>query len=123
YLDGDWSIHRSHINMGNSEGGSGGLTVLYQGKEVNAVLEPSGEKNFQVFLTQNGKNLGKENSGNDVFTDGEGRTFIRVDKARLYNLVKNREYGEHTLNLTSRSNGLAVFSLSFVSSIIPEMIS
>ncbi len=123
YLDGDWSIHRSHINMGAVEGKTGGLTILYQGKEVNAVLEPSGEKNFQVFVTQDGKSLHKENSGKDVFTDAEGRTFLRVNEAGLFNLVKNREYGEHTLTLTSRSNGLSVFSLSFVTCAIPEMIS
>lgn len=123
YLDGDWSIHRSHINMGDSEGGAGGITVLYQGKEVNAVLQPSGEKNFQVFIMQDGKYLDKENSGSDVFTDSDGRSFIRVDEARLFNLVSNNIYGEHSLNLTSRSNGLSVFALSFVSSVVPEMIS
>jgi len=123
YLDGDWTIHRSHVAMGDTEGGTGGLTILYQGKEVNAVLEPSGETNFQVFVTQEGESLRKENAGSDVFIDTEGRSFVRVDEPRLFNLVRNRDYGEHTLTLTTRSNGLSVFSLSFVSSVIPEMIS
>jgi hypothetical protein len=123
YLDGDWSTHRSHIRLGEQEGGSGSVTIRYQAKEVNVVLEPEGERNFQVFVRQDGRYLDPANSGSDVFSDGEGRCFLRVDGARLYGVVNNPEYGEHTLTLASRSNGLSLYCVSFVSCVIPEMIS
>ncbi|HLF15775.1 MAG TPA: redoxin domain-containing protein [Bacteroidota bacterium] len=123
YLDGDWSTHRSHIRLSEQEGRSGSLTIRYQGREVNVVLEPEGERNFQVFVRQDGMHLDASNSGEDIFSDGEGRSFLKVDEARLFRVVNNREYGEHTLTLTSRSNGLSVYCISFVSCVIPEMIS
>jgi hypothetical protein len=123
YLAGDWSTHRSHVRLCEQEGRDGSLTIRYQAREVNVVLEPQGEKNFQVFLRQDGRPLDASNSGKDVFTDGEGRSFLMVDGARMYHVVSNPEYGEHVLTLTSRSNGLSVYCVSFVSCVIPEMIS
>ena len=122
YLDGDWSMHRSHIRLSEEEGRTGGLTIRYQAKEVNVVLEPEGEKNFQVFVRQDGAYLGRENSGEDIFADAEGRSFLKVDEPRLFRVVANQEFGEHVLTLSSRSNGLSVYCISFVSSVIPEMI-
>ena len=122
YLDGDWSMHRSHVRLCEEEGRSGSLTIRYQAKEVNVVLEPEGEKNFQVFVRQDGAFLDRSNSGEDMFTDGEGRSFLKVDGPRLFRVVSNQEFGEHVLTLSSRSNGLSVYCLSFVSCAIPEMI-
>jgi hypothetical protein len=121
YLDGDWSTHRSHIRLNEAEGRTGTMTVLYQATEVSAVLKPEGEENFQVFVQQDGRYLDATNSGSDIFSDGEGRSFLKVTDGRLYDIVKNPEYGEHTLRLTSRSNGLSVYCISFVSGVIPEM--
>ncbi len=122
YLDGVWSTHRSHLRLSEPEGGSGSLTIRYQAREVTVVLEPDGETNFQVFVRQDGLHLDPSNSGEDIFADVEGRSFLRVDGARLFRVVTNPEYGEHTLTLASRSNGLSVYCISFVSCVIPEMI-
>ena len=123
YLEGDWSTHRSHLRLCEEEGRSGSLSVRYQAKEVGVVLQPGGEKNFQVFVRQDGVFLDRTNSGEDVFSDSEGRSFLKVDGPRLYRVISNRDFGEHVLTLSSRSNGLAVYALSFVSCVIPEMIS
>jgi hypothetical protein len=122
YLEGDWSMYRSHVRLSEEEGRMGSLTLRYQAKDVSIVLEPEGEKNFQVFLRQDGAFLNPSNSGEDVFTDGEGRSFLKVDEPRLFRVVANQEFGEHVLTLSSRSNGLSLYCVSFVSSVIPEMI-
>jgi len=122
YLEGDWSMHRSHFRLSEEEGRMGGLTLRYRAKDVGIVLEPEGEKNFQVFVRQDGAFLDPSNSGEDVFADGEGRSFLKVDGPRLFRVVANQEFGEHVLTLNSRSNGLSVYCISFVSSVIPEMI-
>lgn len=123
YLDGDWSTHRSHLRLCEEEGRSGSLTIRYRAKEVNIVMEPGGERHFQVLARQDGMFLDRSNSGEDVFADGEGRSFLRVDDARLYRVVSNQEFGEHVLTLSSRSNGLSIYCISFVSCVVPEMIS
>lgn len=123
YLDGEWSTHRSHIRMSEQEGRSGSLTVRYNAREVGIVVEPEGEKNFQVMVAQDGRPLEASNSGPDVFADGEGRSFIRVDEPRLYRVVRNPEFGEHVLTFASRSTGFSVYALSFVSGVVPELIS
>ena len=97
--------------------------IMYQAKEVNAVLKPEGEKNFQIFVQQDENYLTILNKGEDVRIDEEGRSFVLVSESKMYNLVKNFVFSEHKLKLSSRSNGMAVYSFSFVSSVIPELIS
>jgi hypothetical protein len=123
YLQGNWLSDRNYLRLDECDGREGYLTFLYRAKEVNAVLKPEGEKNFQVFIQQDEKFLDEMNRGDDVRIDEDGRSFVLVEKARLHNLVKNKEYGEHKLRLSARSNGFALYSISFVSSVMPEMIS
>jgi thiol-disulfide isomerase/thioredoxin len=123
YLHGNWHSDRNFLRLDESEGKEGYVVVSYQAKEVNAVIKPEGEKDFQVFVQQDGDYLTVENKGDDVHVDEEGRSYFLVDTARMYSIVKNRDYGEHRLELRTRSNGFALYSVSFVSSIIPELIS
>ena len=123
YLHGDWLNDRNYLKLDGSEGKEGYLVLSYQAKEVNAVIKPEGEKQFQVFVHQDEGYLTSANKGDDVLIDEEGRSFFLADNARLYSLVKNKEYGEHKLKLGTRSNGFALYSISFVSSVISEMVS
>jgi len=123
YLHGNWLCDRHYVKLDEDEGREGYLLVTYRAKEVNAVLKPEGEKQFQVFVHQDSKFLAAENKGDDVEIDGEGRSYLLVDQPKLYSVIKNREHGEHALKLSSRSNGFALYSLSFVSCVVSEMVS
>jgi thiol-disulfide isomerase/thioredoxin len=123
YLQGDWHNDRNFLKLDESEGKEGYLVFNYQAKEVSAVIKPEGEKRFQVFVQQDNNYLMTTNKGDDVQIDEEGRSYFLVDTARLYHIVKNKEYGEHKIKLSTRSNGFALYSISFISSIIPEMVS
>jgi thiol-disulfide isomerase/thioredoxin len=123
YLHGKWVIERDFLRLHEKEGDEGYVALSYQAREVNAVLKPEGEVGFQMFVSQDGSFLTKENRGEDVRIDAEGRSFVLISEPRLYNLVKNPEFGEHTLKLSSRSSGFALYSISFVSCIIPELVS
>jgi thiol-disulfide isomerase/thioredoxin len=122
YLHGDWLMDRNSVRLRGSDDGEAHLVIVYQAKEVNAVIEPNGEKNFQVFVRQDDAYLGPSTMGSDVRIDEQGRSYLLIEEARLYNVVRNREYGEHKLTMTTRSNGFALYSLSFVSSALREMI-
>jgi thiol-disulfide isomerase/thioredoxin len=123
YLHGNWLNDRNFLKLEESDGREGFIMLSYRAKELNSVIKPEGEKQFQVFVQQDRLYLTTDNMGDDVQIDGEGRSYLLVDQPKLYNVVKNKEYGEHTLKLSSRSNGFAVYSISFVSSVIPEMVS
>jgi hypothetical protein len=123
YLEGDWFLSRDYAKLQSSEGKEGASTVMYNAKEVYAVIKPEGESNFQVFVQQDEKYLTADNKGDDVKIDSEQRSHILVKEPKLFHLVKNPEFAEHKLRLITRSNGFALYSFSFVSSIIPELIS
>jgi thiol-disulfide isomerase/thioredoxin len=123
YLSGNWLNDRNYLRLDESNGVEGYITVSYHAKEVNAVIKPEGEKNFQVFVFQDGAFLTPLNRGDDVKIDDQGRSFILVNDAKLFSLIKETDFGEHTMKLSTRSNGFALYALSFVSGVIPEMVS
>lgn len=123
YLNGTWLLERSFVRLEEKEGNEGYVVFTYEAREVNTVIEPNGEKSFQVFVKQDDAYLTTENKGDDVRIDAGGRSFFLVMETGLYNIVKNKEFGEHKLKLSSRSNGFALYSVSFVSSVIPELVS
>ncbi len=122
YLSGNWLNDRNFLRLNDPAGGGGYMTILYEAKEVNMVVRPEGEQRFQVFVEQDNQYVSRENLGEDLLLDEQGRSYFIVDRARLFNIVRNKEYGEHTLKLMTRSNGFSLYSVSFVSSIIPETI-
>ena len=123
YLQGNWLTNREFLKLDDLEGSGGSVALMYRAKGVNAVMKPEGEKNFQVFIQQDEEFLTSLNMGGDVRQDEEGRSFVLVTEPRLYHIVMNEEFGEHILKLSSRSNGFALFSVSFESSVVPELIS
>ncbi|HUN64570.1 MAG TPA: hypothetical protein VMW43_00605 [Bacteroidota bacterium] len=122
YLDGNWLNDRNFLRLNDPAGRGGHFVISYEAKEMTMVIKPEGESNFQVFVQQDDAYLPAENMGEDMRRDEEGRSYFVVEKARLYRLINNREYGEHTLRLSCRSNGFAFYSVSFVSAVMPETI-
>ncbi len=123
YLHGNWLSDRNGVRLDESEGREGRLILTYQAKEVNAVIKPEGERKFQVFVQQDDAFLTADQKGDDILLDEQGRSFLLISDAKLYSVVNNKDFGPHKLLMSMRSNGFALYSLSFVSSVIPEMIS
>lgn len=122
YLSGDWFSGRNYVQLEAKEGRDGSLLVLYHAVEVCAVIKPEGEKRFQVFVQQDDNYLTAANKGPDIRIDEEGRSFFLVDSPRIYSIVKQEEFGDHKLRLSSRSNGFTLYSMSFGSCAMPELV-
>ena len=45
----------------------------------------------------------------------QGRAVVRVDAARMYRLVRNREIDTHELSLVTKSDGLMLYAFTFTS--------
>lgn len=123
YLHGNWLNNRDYLKLNEEGGGEGHIVILYEAKEVNAVIKPEGENSFQVFIQQDDAWLAPGLCGSDVRVDEEGKSYLLVGQAKLYNLVRNAAFGEHKLKLMTRSTGFALYSVSFVSCVMPEMVS
>jgi hypothetical protein len=95
------------------------LALQYRAVEVNVVMKPEDVYWLQVFVKQDGEWLRKEIAGADVLFDDAGRSYVKVDAARMYNLIANQPYGAHDLRLYPLSRGLSVYSFSFGTCLMP----
>jgi len=122
YAHGQWFSDRYKMRLEEEDGKEGYLIIRYRAAEVNAVIKPEGEKDFKVFITQDENYLSEENKGDDVMIDADGKSFLLIREPKMYNLVKNREFGDHILKLATTSNGFALYSFTFVSCLMPDLV-
>jgi thiol-disulfide isomerase/thioredoxin len=122
YLQGNWLNDRNFIKLNTEDPNGGSLTLMYHAKEVYTIIKPEGERGFQVFVEHDGTSLSRGDKGTDIRYNEEGKSYFVVGDARLYNIVLNREFGEHKLKLSTRSNGFAIYAISFVTSVMPELV-
>jgi hypothetical protein len=123
YLDGSWLNDRNSLRHQEIEESEGQIIVSYQALEVNAVINTEDGKQLEMMVRQDDQFLSSENKGEDVLIEADGRSVLRVVEPRMYHIIRNKEFGEHVLRLSTRSNRCELYSFTFVSSVIPEMIS
>jgi hypothetical protein len=123
YADGSWLNDRNSLRFSDEGKGEGHIILTYRACDVNAVIKPEGNNTCELTVVQDDHYLTAENKGDDVQLVEGSRSCLMVDEPRMYNLVRNREFGEHVLRLATSSNDLALYSFTFVSGVIPELIS
>jgi len=123
YLDGKWFNEREGVRYDGEPGESGRASVLYEALEVDSVMSVEGGGPAKVFATQDNHSLTKENAGLDILFGEDGQSYVLVDSPRRFNVVTNREFGAHELELSLRAPGVEVFAMSFVTGLIPELVS
>ena len=64
-------------------------------------------------MDRDGKPIPREIAGNDVQYDEDGKSFVKVDEARMYNITNKEPYGTYEMRLSVRGKGLSVYSFSF----------
>jgi peroxiredoxin len=122
YAKGKWLSKRECFSFEGAAHDVGSIIVHYDAVEVSAVMNPTGPGVSEVHVRQDGHGLVKECHGEDIITGNDGASLVLVDSPKLYNLVRNREFGSHTLTLTTSAAGLEVFTLSFATSVLPHLI-
>ena len=89
------------------------LALRFASRSVNVVLNPPPGEPFTVVIELDGRPLAPDEAGTDVTFDGDGRSVIVVDSARVYAIVELPEWGDHELKLRSNSASFAVFAFTF----------
>lgn len=121
YIAGDWSNDRDDLRLVGEAGGD--IVVRYSGLEADAVLSSVQGEGVEMEVRQDGQYVPEETLGGDVHRDAGGRSLVTVREPRSYDLIRNREHGEHLLKLEAPSGGVVLYSLSFTPGVIPELIS
>lgn len=123
YAHGKWFGDKEYIRFDGEIGEAGYVAFGYEALEVNAVMDALNVRESHVEVLQDDKPLTLENRGDDVVIATDGSSYVGVGSPRMFNIVKNREYGEHRLKLITSSLNIAFYSFSFVTDVIPDLIS
>ncbi len=119
YLSGEWRADEEHVMKPWGSETASDVTVRYMAKEVNLVMNPLLGRTCRAYLSQDGQHLHKEDAGQDVVFDQNGKAFVDVDAPRMYRLVNNREIGNHELTVSTSTPGLALYAYTFASCVVP----
>jgi thiol-disulfide isomerase/thioredoxin len=129
FVEGFWRAWPESLAYAGDGGGR--LLLPYRAAGVNAVLSPSGdpvelllglrptEQEPLVEVRLDGASLTPSIAGPDVVFDAARRSFVRVTRPRLYELVRNDAYGFHELTLIFQARGLAVYAFTFNTCVAP----
>lgn len=101
YLDGIWKNISDRMSLVSD---SGIIKLPYFAKEVNIVA--SGDSDLTILL--DGKPISQEDSGTDV-KDG----IVHTEESRLYNLVKAKKSGNHTIEIQVNKPGFEIYTFTF----------
>ena len=83
---------------------NGSIILKYNSKSVNIVAGGNGNLTVTQDMNLIKKDLSKDSSSNGKFV---------IDNQRLYNLVTNKEYGEHTIEIDVKGKGFQIYTFTF----------
>jgi len=121
YASGRWASTAEYFEA--VEEGKHVLQLQYEAAGVNLVLASPRGKSAEVVILQDGKPLSRAQATRDTqfrsgVNGGREESFVLVDSARMYFLVDNHGFGQHTLELRC-SAGVAAFAFTFTSCVDP----
>lgn len=110
-LNGKWRTEHDGVISADKQGGA--ATLLYHARSVYSVMSLDETKNpVRVYLLLDGKALNSAEAGKDVKFDSQG-SYIEVNDARMYDLIKNPSSGSHLLTLQAQGRGFTLHSFTY----------
>ena len=114
YIQGLWHVGPESLTHARAtEDFEDYLAIKFNAKTVNAVLGHDGGAPYQVQITLDGMPLSPDDADTDVRFDDMGNSYLRVDEARMYRLVRTEEYEQHELRIGSNSDRFELFTFTF----------
>ena len=89
------------------------LAIKFNAKTVNAVLGHDGGAPYRVRITLDGIPLSPAAADSDVRFDDMGNSYLMVDEARMYRLIRTAQYEQHELQISSNSDRFELFTFTF----------
>ena len=113
YLHGLWEKGReSMTHASETTDYEDYIAIKFYSNDVNVVL---GRKyaDYTVRVTLGDRPLARSQAGDDIRYDAEGNSYLLVDQARMFNIVRLDEFGTHELKISSNSDDFELFTFSF----------
>jgi thiol-disulfide isomerase/thioredoxin len=119
YVEGMWVSEGEYMAPGpESSDDTASIYLKYMSYEVNIVMSPGVLKESKVIVSQDGRSADKGEAGEDVEFDREGRGYFVVSEPRMYNIIRNKEFGSHILELSTGSDGLQFYAFTFIGCVV-----
>lgn len=106
YLAGDWDFDKEF-----AQNQSAGAKIIFKYQAHDVYFVASATDGVKIKVLRDGKSVSAAIAGDDVARDGSGAATIKED--RLYRLVRDPSYGEHTIEIIIESPGLRAFTFTF----------
>ncbi len=103
-LQGDWSLTDEYAEAGNAAR----LRLPYSAAEVDVVAAGEGA----IDVLDNGKPVDHQSRGSDLREAGDGRTFLPLDRPRLYAVLRRDRFLSRTMEMTAPP-GARVYTFTF----------
>ncbi len=115
YLQGLWTIEdEAIVHARETSALEDYIALLIRGRSVNVVLTVAEDgEPYDVFVELNGRWLERDEAGEHVEWDDQGRSYVRVTENDLYRLLYLPEWSEHELTLRSDSDQFRIFAFTF----------
>ena len=114
YMQGLWHVGPESLRHARAtEGFEDYLAIKFNAKTVNAVLGHGGGDPYRVRITLDGMPLSPDDADADVRFDDMGNSYLEVDEARMYRLIRTAEYEQHELQISSNSDKFELFTFTF----------
>jgi hypothetical protein len=123
YARGKWKNERQCLRFDGMVGEDGAILVPYQGCDVNAVMSSKNGSVCEVLLHRDSEPIGKKISGEDIVYSGGEVSSVYVDIPRMYQIIRSVDFGSHLIKMTTSNPNLEIYSVTFSTCIIPELIS
>ena len=80
---------------------------------MNAVLEHEPGDSYDFRVEMDGGPVPQASAGSDIQYDDKGNSFVTVDSARLYRLIRQADVTSHDLLLRPADDRFSVFAFTF----------
>lgn len=122
YAGGFWHLSAEALAFSGERGGQ--IVLPYMAAGVNAVLSPSAdlvalrlgllpEEPPSLVITLDDEPLSALTAGSDIQFNGTGTSYVRVDRPRLYELIRAPDFGRRRLTLTTQAPAIALYTFTF----------
>jgi hypothetical protein len=111
---GQWDIETEDLRMTQKNPDrSALLRLVYRGSHAFAVLSSPAAKASAFFVRQDQMWLHSGNAGKDIRFDDDGRSYVTVREAGLFDLTHNPDDVMHELTVSPEAQDSEVYGFSF----------
>ncbi len=120
YLNGQWASTAEYVEAAGD--GRHSIVLQYEATGVNLVMAAPRGGACEIVILQDGKPLQRSQKASDTrfrALDGAEESYVSVQQARMYSILKNADFGKHQVELVCPP-GLAAFAFTFTSCVDPS---